>query len=87
MYVMPPSSPRPRNTFLDKYRKQNEQIGNPNQGKESSYAVGNRVYNGFSNSPHSGGGLDKTGYQERDQQAKTMKRNSIENYIAKLRKG
>lgn len=36
-------------------------------------ATGNKIYNGFSSSPHAGGGLDKSGYQLRDQQAKNKK--------------
>ena len=36
-------------------------------------ATGNRIYNGVSNSPHAGGGLDKTGYKVRDAQARTKK--------------
>lgn len=86
MFVMPPDSRRPRQSFVERYKKDNEQIGNPNQGKESSYAVGNRIYNGFSNSPHSGGGLDKSGYQERDQEAKVLKQNAVGSLINKHRK-
>jgi hypothetical protein len=87
MYVLPPDSRKQRQNFVERYKKDNEQFGNPNQGKESSYAVGNRVYNGFSNSPHSGGGLDKTGYQERDQEASALKQRAVGNMIDKLRKG
>lgn len=40
------------------------------QGPDS-YNVGNRIYNGFSNSPQAGeGGLDNAGFLDRDQQAK-----------------
>ena len=41
--------------------------------KQVKPAVGNRIYNGFSPSPHVGGGLDKTGYRERDQNAANKK--------------
>lgn len=37
------------------------------------YATGAKVYNGTSNSPHSGGGLDKTGYATRDRVAAATK--------------
>jgi hypothetical protein len=84
-YTMPPKPPRPP-SFLDRYKQAQEQIGNPTQGREASYAVGNRVYNGVSNSPHSGGGLDPTGYQERDQRARQMKTSSLQKYITNLRK-
>lgn len=40
------------------------------------FATGNRVYGGVSHSPHSGGGLDKTGYKDRDRKAK-VKRNLL----------
>lgn len=40
------------------------------------YAVGNVVYNGTSNSPHSGTQLDPLGYKERDARAK-VRRNAI----------
>ena len=40
------------------------------------FAVGNKVYNGFSNSPHSGGGLDTSGFAQRDQLA-DMKRSFL----------
>lgn len=87
MYVIPPSSPKPGNPLLSKFRKQNEQYGNPSQGRESAYAVGTKIYNGTSNSPHSGGGLDKSGYIERDASAKAMKTNSLEQYLKKLGRG
>lgn len=41
-----------------------------------AYAAGNKVYNGSSNSPHMGGGLDKLGYKERDAKHKT-RRNAL----------
>lgn len=40
---------------------------------QTNHLTGNRVYNGISNSPHAGGGLDKTGYKERDQKALNKK--------------
>lgn len=46
-------------------------------------SVGNRVYNGFSNSPHSGGGLDKTGYANRDAQAQ-VKRQALMNQLKRF---
>lgn len=81
-YTMPPRPPKPP-SFVDRYKKMQEQIGNPKQGREMSYAVGNRVYNGVSNSPHSGGGLDPSGYQERDQNARSMRLNSLQKYIGR----
>ena len=41
--------------------------------KQVKASVGARVYNGFSPSPHVGGGLDKTGYQKRDQEQANKK--------------
>lgn len=53
---------------------------NPLQKKTNRYQqgpqnlqTGNRIYQGTSNSPHSGGGLDKTGYQNRDDKVKRKK--------------
>lgn len=40
------------------------------------YAVGNVVYNGGNNAPHSGMKLDPMGYRERDQRAK-VRRNAV----------
>lgn len=40
------------------------------------YAVGNVVYNGMNNSPHSGTMLDPMGYRERDRRAR-VRRNAI----------
>jgi hypothetical protein len=75
MYLRPPEPPKPRTKFLENFARQNE-----------SYSVGNRVYNGGAPSPHAGGGLDPTGYQERDALARTTKQNAIMNMI-KQRKG
>lgn len=69
MYQMPPQAPKPK-TFTGNFTRQNE-----------SYAVGNRVYNGSAPSPHAGGGLDPSGYQERDALAKTTKQNLLMNMI------
>lgn len=41
--------------------------------KQVKPSVGNRIYNGFSSSPHVGGGLNKTGYQKRDQEQANKK--------------
>lgn len=41
--------------------------------KQVKASVGSRIYNGFSNSPHVGGGLNKTGYQKRDQEQANKK--------------
>lgn len=49
--------------------------------QNAEYSVGNRVYNGGSNSPHSGGGLDPTGYMNRDAQAATIRQNALINYL------
>lgn len=40
------------------------------QEGQQNLQTGNRIYKGTSNSPHSGGGLDKTGYQTRDNKVK-----------------
>lgn len=40
----------------------------------SSLSVGNKIYNGVSNSPHSGGGLEMGGYNARDRQAQTTRK-------------
>lgn len=82
MYI--PSAPKPK-SFLDRYKEQS--IPNITRGKEASYAVGNRIYNGYSNSPHSGGGLDKTGYAERDLEARTMRTNALQKYIQSRKRG
>lgn len=43
----------------------------------NSYATGNRIYNGTSNSPHAGaGGVNPAGYIDRDKQA-AVKRNLL----------
>lgn len=42
------------------------------QGPDN-YVSGNRVYNGAAPSPHAGGGLDKSGYLQRDQLARSKK--------------
>lgn len=40
---------------------------------QQSYQTGNKSYGAGSPSPHVGGGIDKSGYQLRDQKAKTKK--------------
>lgn len=80
MYTIPPSAPKTK-SFLDRYKEQNQNLPDITRGKQASYAVGNRIYNGFSNSPHSGGGLDKSGYIERDMEARTLRNNSLQRYI------
>lgn len=41
---------------------------------DSTYAVGNRVYNGSSPSPHAGkGGVNPAGYKTRDNMAKVKR--------------
>lgn len=42
------------------------------QGPDNQIS-GNRVYNGVAPSPHAGGGLDKSGYDVRDQKARMKK--------------
>jgi hypothetical protein len=42
------------------------------QGQQNQL-TGNRVYNGIGSSPHAGGGLNKSGFQKRDQQAQAKK--------------
>lgn len=42
------------------------------QGPQN-FQTGNKVYNGVGSSPHAGGGLNKSGFQQRDQQAKAKK--------------
>ena len=42
----------------------------------NSYATGNRIYNGTSNSPNGGGALNPAGYNLRDKQA-SVKRNLL----------
>jgi hypothetical protein len=89
MFVNPPSAPKPK-SFVEKYKAKNQQyFGTKPPDKTSTFSVGNRVYNGFSNSPHQGGGLDRSGYAERDAVANTtqrqMKVNSLLEYIKKKR--
>lgn len=52
----------------------------------NSYAAGNKVYRGGSTSPHSGGGLDKLGYAERDLKHRA-KRNAILRRLKKHQTG
>lgn len=42
------------------------------QGQQNQL-TGNRVYNGIGSSPHAGGGLNRAGFQKRDQQAQAKK--------------
>lgn len=72
MYQRPPEAPKPKSSFVGNFTRQNE-----------SYSVGNRVYNGSAPSPHAGGGLDPTGYLERDALARTAKQNALKNLINK----
>lgn len=60
--INPPRVANPADSLQKKYLQ-----GSQNQ------ATGNKVYNGFAPSPHAGGGLDKSGYQKRDQMARTKK--------------
>lgn len=64
MYINPPSASKRIPKFVDSFAQ-----------RQMPMATGNRIYNGTSSSPHSGGGLDKTGYNERDAVAKATKRN------------
>lgn len=59
--------PKPR------VQNQAESLLNKYQQGSQNQATGNKVYNGFAPSPHAGGGLDKSGYQQRDQKARTKK--------------
>lgn len=43
------------------------------QQGQQKHNTGNRVYNGTSNSPHSGGGLNKSGFANRDKEAAVKK--------------
>lgn len=49
----------------------------------NSYATGNRVYGGVSNSPNGGSALGPGGYNQRDQQA-SVKRNLLLQQRGKL---
>lgn len=71
MYVNQPESKKPIPSFVASFAK-----------RQMPFATGNRLYNGTSSSPHSGGGLDKTGYANRDAVAKTTKAN-LYNQLAK----
>jgi hypothetical protein len=72
MYLKPPEPPKPKQSYVSKFMRQNE-----------SYSVGNRVYNGSAPSPHAGGGLDKSGYAVRDAMARTTKQNLLKDLIKK----
>ena len=73
MYQMPPSSAKPpQNSFIQRFKASTQK-----------YSTGNRVYNGFSPSPHAGGGIDKSGYQERDNIANATRKNFIQQ-LAKI---
>lgn len=50
------------------------------QGQRSAIN-GNNSYNGFAPSPHVGGGLDKAGYQKRDQEAQMRKKQYLMNQL------
>lgn len=64
--VMKPNRPKPK--FLSNYI-------------DATYAVGNRVYNGSSPSPHAGkGGVNPAGYQTRENMA-NVKRQQLMNMI------
>lgn len=68
MYQMPPSSTKPpQNSFIKRF-----------QANTQKYSTGNRIYNGFSPSPHAGGGLDKSGYAERDSVANATRKNLLQ---------
>lgn len=71
MYTKPPSTSKKIPGFVDSFAK-----------RQMPFATGNRIYNGSSNSPHAGGGLDKTGYRDRDAVAKTTRAN-LYNQLAK----
>lgn len=43
------------------------------QQGQQKHNTGNRVYNGVSSSPHSGGGLNKGGFAQRDNEAAAKK--------------
>lgn len=76
MYMKPPEAPKPKNNYVQNFSQRNQ-----------SYSVGNRVYNGSAPSPHAGGGLDKSGYAERDAIARTTKQNLLMNIIKNQQKG
>jgi hypothetical protein len=77
------------NTYIDRYNQATGQLGanlgltpSPEQNgnvasnysQNNDYAVGNRVYNGSSPSPHAGsGGIDLGGYATRDNEANTRR--------------
>ena len=50
------------------------------QGQQSAIN-GNNSYLGSNPSPHVGGGLDKSGYQKRDQEAQTRKKQFLMNQL------
>ena len=51
---------------------QNSLLKRYTQGPQN-FSTGNKVYNGIGNSPHAGGGLNRSGFQKRDQQAQAKK--------------
>jgi hypothetical protein len=56
------------------------------QGTQAQ-ATGNRTYNGFAPSPQAGGGLNKLGYQKRDQQARSQQANKKSFLMKQLKSG
>jgi hypothetical protein len=66
MYQVPPSSQQPPNSFISRFKAGTQR-----------YSAGTRTYNGFSPSPHAGGGLDKSGYAERDASANATRQNLL----------
>lgn len=52
---------------------QEDASGKKYQQGQQKHNTGNRVYNGVSNSPQSGAGLNKSGFAQRDNQAAAKK--------------
>ena len=78
MYEVPPSSPVPPGTMPPNAQqpKSNDFVSRFKAGTQR-YAGGSRVYNGYSSSPHAGGGLDKSGYAARDASANATRQNLL----------
>lgn len=78
------------NSYIDRYNQSIGKLGTnlgispqpgvgsnntaTNYSANNNYAVGSRIYNGSSNSPHAGsGGIDTSGYATRDNENNTRR--------------
>lgn len=77
MYEVPPSSPVPPGTMPPNAQQPKSNFVSRFKAGTQRYAGGSRIYNGYRSSPHAGGGLDKSGYAERDASANATRQNLL----------